>query len=373
MPRSDPSRGIFISYRRDDTSGFAGRLYDKLAARYGADRVFMDIDTILPSSDFSVEIERALSSSAASIVLIGRRWVSITKDDGSRRLDDPTDFVRLEVGAALRRGVAVFPVLVDGATPPSSGSLPEDIREVASRHAIELSNERWNYDVGRLILALDEVVQEKGHRRRERPKWPILVAAAVIAVLVAGVGAWAMTRDGTSPAPDDTAGPSDTGGTGNPGGTDTPDGCPSGELSLPEPSGTALEGTYSVEFGDHEITGTPATTNLWSEVDADKQFEDHTWPPQAWILSSTCGTWQVVEPAEGIDTSNALVSQSQGTFSASSAKTLPGSCSDSIGQRSIELVPKSGGMTFTGTLRVTYNCTDAFEATFPVEGSWQGS
>jgi hypothetical protein len=78
--------GIFISYRRDDTAGFAGRLYDRLAARYGDERVFMDIDTIRPGSDFASDIARALSDSAACIVLIGPQWPSIAKPDGSRRL-----------------------------------------------------------------------------------------------------------------------------------------------------------------------------------------------------------------------------------------------------------------------------------------------
>ena len=150
--------GIFISYRRDDTAGYAGRLYDRLLARYGPERVFIDIDTIRPGHDFASDIAQALSDCVACVVLIGARWGSITQIDGERRLEDPTDFVRLEVATAIRRGITVIPVLVENASPPSASSLPEELRVLAGRQAIELSSQRWNYDVGRLILTLDEIL-----------------------------------------------------------------------------------------------------------------------------------------------------------------------------------------------------------------------
>ena len=203
MPRAAPSPGVFISYRRDDSAGFAGRLYDRLAERFGAGRVFMDIDAIQPGHEFAADIEQALSECSACVVLIGRDWESIASADGRRRLDDPTDFVRLEVAAAVRRGVAVFPVLVDGATPPSAASLPQDIRAISGRQAIELSNERWNYDVGRLLLALDEVVGT--HQRKREPgtrklQHPGLVAGTAFLVMVAVIVAWLATRPGSSNA-----------------------------------------------------------------------------------------------------------------------------------------------------------------------------
>ena len=88
--------------------------------------------------------------------------------EGVRRLEDPTDFVRLEVAAAIRRGVVVIPVLVEGASPPSARSLPVELQPLARRQAIELSNERWHYDVSRLVLALDEGSRppRKPHRRK---------------------------------------------------------------------------------------------------------------------------------------------------------------------------------------------------------------
>src|SRR5438067_10074126 len=96
-------KGIFISYRREDTAGYAGRLYDGLAAHFGSDRVFMDVQGIEPGVDFVEAIERALSSCEILIVLIGKDWLA-ADSAGRRRLDDPADFVRLETASALARG-----------------------------------------------------------------------------------------------------------------------------------------------------------------------------------------------------------------------------------------------------------------------------
>ena len=148
------------------------------------------------------------------VVLIGRHWESIALPDGRRRLDDPTDFVRLEVAAAIREGVTVIPVLVEGAPMPSPASLPEELRALSRRQAIDLSNERWNYDVGRLVLALDEIlgqpidglsketprsVESEGEtpRKREPRKriatMPFLIAAA--AVVLSRDGRRRLARD----------------------------------------------------------------------------------------------------------------------------------------------------------------------------------
>src|SRR5262245_40459360 len=93
---------ILISYRRDDSSGHAGHLFDKLSAAFGPGTLFMDIDGIQPGEDFVKEIEKAVASSHVLIAVIGRDWLDIRDQDGKRRLDDPTDFVRLEIAAALQ-------------------------------------------------------------------------------------------------------------------------------------------------------------------------------------------------------------------------------------------------------------------------------
>jgi TIR domain len=104
---------FFISYRRDDSGGHAGRLYDRLSAHFGAEYVFIDIDTIEAGSDFVAVIENTISQCDILLVLIGKRWLSITDATGQRRLDNPEDFVRLEVQAGLERNIRVIPILVE--------------------------------------------------------------------------------------------------------------------------------------------------------------------------------------------------------------------------------------------------------------------
>ena len=112
-------KGIFISYRRQDAAGNAGRLYDRLARHFGAERVFMDVEGIEPGLDFVEALEGAVASCEVLIVVIGAGWLA-TDNAGKRRLDDPKDFVRIETAAALARHIRVVPVLVDGAVMPGS-------------------------------------------------------------------------------------------------------------------------------------------------------------------------------------------------------------------------------------------------------------
>ena len=158
---------IFISYRRDDSAGYAGRLYDRLVNHFGADRVFMDVAGIEPGVDFVEAIEKAVGSCSAFIVLIGRQWLAVTDAKGHRRLDDPSDFVRLEVFTALQRNIRVIPVLVQGATMPLTQDIPEALAKLARRNALEISDVRWDYDVGRLIETLDRVFTQQDRRAQK--------------------------------------------------------------------------------------------------------------------------------------------------------------------------------------------------------------
>jgi formylglycine-generating enzyme required for sulfatase activity len=151
MPR------IFISYRRDDAGGYSLLLSDRLARAFGRGRVFMDIDTIQPGTDFVEVIDKAVGACDALIALIGKHWLTMTDERGRRRLDVPEDFVRLEIAAALEKDIRVIPVLVRGAPMPSSDDLPEPIKALARRHAVELSDERMDYDLKRLINVLGRV------------------------------------------------------------------------------------------------------------------------------------------------------------------------------------------------------------------------
>jgi len=150
-------KGIFISYRRQDTAGYAGRLYDRLAHHFGADRVFMDVEGIEPGLDFVDAIERAVGSCEVLIVIIGPGWLA-TDSAGKRRLDDPKDFVRIETGAALGRHIRVVPVLVDKAVMPLAEELPADLAPLVRRQAIELSNKYWDATTGELIRTLERVL-----------------------------------------------------------------------------------------------------------------------------------------------------------------------------------------------------------------------
>ena len=131
-----PPGRVFISYRRQESSGLAGRLYDRLAARFGDDQVFMDVDTIALGVDFAEVITQAVSTCEVLLAVIGPRWLTATDEDGRRRLDDPDDLVRLEIAAALERDIRVIPILVEGAVMPRRQQLPEALAGLARRNAL---------------------------------------------------------------------------------------------------------------------------------------------------------------------------------------------------------------------------------------------
>ena len=151
---------IYISYRRTDTVAYAGRLFDHLSRHFGRGFVFMDIQGgIDPGQDFTQAIEAALNTCAVALVLIGNHWATSTGPDGNLRLDNPNDWVRVETAAVLRRNdVVVIPVLVDGARLPDPASLPEELRPLCRRHACELTDPRWSFDVGELVKNIEKIV-----------------------------------------------------------------------------------------------------------------------------------------------------------------------------------------------------------------------
>ena len=149
MPR------IFISYRRDDTAGHTGRLYDRLSDHFGPDQVFMDVDTISPGRDFVDAVQNAVGACDGLVAIIGREWLTISDAAGARRLDDPEDLVRLEITTALERGIRVVPVLVQGTQMPGAADFPDGLKELARRNAQEISDRRFHSDVQRLIEALE--------------------------------------------------------------------------------------------------------------------------------------------------------------------------------------------------------------------------
>jgi len=157
-PSTKKFSGIFVSYRREDSAGHAGRLFDRLVEHFGRGRIFMDIDTIEPGEDFVTVIENAVSSCDVLIAVIGRSWLS---PNGSGRLDRPTDFVRLEIATALRREIRVIPVLVQRASLPKPQELPEDLVNLTRRNAVELTDLRWQTDVEQLISVMERVLAKR--------------------------------------------------------------------------------------------------------------------------------------------------------------------------------------------------------------------
>jgi hypothetical protein len=148
------TRAIFISYRRGDTEGHAGRLYDDLVKYFGKDKVFMDVAGIEPGRDFRHVIDEQVTSCGVLLAIIGKDWINAKDGNGQLRLDNPSDFVRLETATALKRDIPVIPVLVHGAAMPLVEQLPADLTDLCYRNAVELTHARWDSDVEILANAL---------------------------------------------------------------------------------------------------------------------------------------------------------------------------------------------------------------------------
>ena len=152
-------KGIFISYRRQDSQSAAGRLADHLREHLPAVPIFRDVETIEPGVDFVEAIGHALHSCGVLLTIIGPRWATMVDAAGRRRLDDANDYARLEISTALQRSdVLVIPVLVEGATMPAADDLPDDLKPLARRNAFELTDKRWEFDVTSLVDALKKAL-----------------------------------------------------------------------------------------------------------------------------------------------------------------------------------------------------------------------
>ena len=209
-----PKQTIFISYRRQDTAAYAGRIYDRLSAKYGENNVFMDIDRIEPGQDFVDAINNSVAEASVLLVLIGREWIKMTDKSGVLRLNNPEDFVRLEILAGLEQKTVIIPVLLADAEMPSAQALPAPLQAFARRNAIEISDSRFHSDVDRLIEAIERIFNPQratvlpikpDHRNHSatpptndvnfRPNMGF-VAAAIVAVAIIVAGVWWFTAKG---------------------------------------------------------------------------------------------------------------------------------------------------------------------------------
>jgi uracil-DNA glycosylase len=150
---------IFINYRRQDSEGYVGRLYDHLTRHFEPESLFLDIDSIPPGVDFVEFLDSAVAGCDVLLAVIGPGWSSVADDEGERRILREDDFVRIEIASALRQKKTVIPLLVGGAKMPRAGDLPEDVAGLARRNAMELSHTRFGADVDKLADAVKETVR----------------------------------------------------------------------------------------------------------------------------------------------------------------------------------------------------------------------
>ena len=186
---------IFINYRRTDSDSTAGRLHDALGRTFGFENLFMDIDSMRGGDDFELVLARQVSACDIFLAIIGPNWLGAQNDSGQRRLEDPNDYVATEIAAALKRDIPVVPTLVDGARFPSANQLPESIRALARRHAVEVRNPQFRRDADELVKQIRFIIKSRQAWRTRwlfaatilvRRRWRV-VAAAVLTGIVSGL------------------------------------------------------------------------------------------------------------------------------------------------------------------------------------------
>ena len=182
------SGAIFINYRREDSISIAGRLYDRLSQTFGRKNIFMDVDHIPAGVDFVAHLNSQVAACNIILVVIGPHWLEAKDENGGRRLDNPDDFVNIEITTALAREIRVIPVLVDGASMPKAGELPDPLKALARRQAVEVRQLHFGRDAEALVERVNEALEGKpGWQRPWRGK-AIAGAAAAVLLLLGWIG-----------------------------------------------------------------------------------------------------------------------------------------------------------------------------------------
>ena len=156
------SSKVFISYRRSDSAGYAGRLMDRLKTELGQDLLFMDVETIPLGSNFEKVLHEEIGKCHVLLALIGPTWCDARHENGKRRLDDAKDFVRMEISAGLQRDIPLIPILLDGAKMPRADQLPNELKGLTSRNGLDVRHASFNEDVARLAHSLKEQLDRGG-------------------------------------------------------------------------------------------------------------------------------------------------------------------------------------------------------------------
>jgi tetratricopeptide (TPR) repeat protein len=185
---------IFINYRRDDSIGMAGRLHDRLAHTFGRARLFMDVDHIPAGTDFVAHLNSQVAECEVILVVIGPNWLGVKDENGGRRLDDPDDFVAIEIAGALARDIRVIPVLVDGARMPKASELPDSLKPLARRHAVDVRHAHFGHDAEALVARMREVLCDHAAGPGRWRVRAAIGAAAVAVLLLVGWGGFAFFR-----------------------------------------------------------------------------------------------------------------------------------------------------------------------------------
>jgi len=202
--------GIFISYRRDDSAPYAGRLCDRLGAQFGADQVFMDVDDIPPGADFAADIGAKIGACDALLAVIGKQWLTARNAKGALRLSDPNDLVSREIALALQRRILVIPVLVEGASMPKAAELRNDLKPLAQRNAVTISDDDFQGDVAKLIKALEALSGLRKSTRQPADQWKadlrqrlrrrLVWKIPLIILLVSFAAWWQWRKDAVPPS-----------------------------------------------------------------------------------------------------------------------------------------------------------------------------
>jgi uncharacterized protein with WD repeat len=190
---------VFISYRREDSIAYAGRLFDRLKAHFGEAHVFMDITSLKPGEDFADILQKTIESCDALVAVIGTQWLTAKMGDGRPRLDDSSDFVHFEIATALERGTRVIPVLVAGAQMPRASDLPDALQTLARRQALIVTDVDFDQSVTRLIQTLDAVPDPERQGRKRKKILATATAAAILAMVSVMVLRFQAKRELRSP------------------------------------------------------------------------------------------------------------------------------------------------------------------------------
>ena len=158
---------VFISYRRDDSAGHAGRVHDRLEREFGRDLLFMDVDAVPLGVNFVKVLSEEVAKCDVLVAVIGPNWLNARDEDGNRRLDNPHDFVRIEIGAALQRNIPVIPILLDGAKVPKPNQLPKELEEFSLRNGLDVRHASFHNDIDRLVQSLKGQLADADARRHD--------------------------------------------------------------------------------------------------------------------------------------------------------------------------------------------------------------